>query len=95
MNTSLRQEFSAEVATSIPDNIDRSVTDDRSKPCPCARHEGVWRNGCQTPLILPSVRQEGEWTASHAMKVYGGMDVRLHSFYPQYDMEVSGQLLMP
>ena len=42
-----------------------------------SRHEGVWRSECQTPLILNlSKIHGGEWSAPHAMKVYGGVDVK-------------------
>jgi hypothetical protein len=47
-----------------------------------SRNEGVWRSGCQTPVILTlSMTHEGDWSASHAMKVYGVVDVKLHSFW--------------
>jgi len=40
------------------------------------RHEGVWWNGCQTPLILTlSIAHGSEWSVSHVMKAYGGVNV--------------------
>jgi hypothetical protein len=42
--------------------------------------------------FLSSVRHGGEWSGSHARKIYGGVDLKLHNSYPQYEMEVNGQL---
>jgi len=56
-----------------------------------SRHEDLWRSECQTAGILNlSTIYGGEWSASHVMKAYGGVNVNSTHSESQYEIEVSG-----